>query len=124
VKQLKLVIALCAAVGLLELVVPVAGDSWLGRLYDASPREAVVYAAVFVLPLMMSVTALVRPPLLAWQGGVALAGFVLGVVRFRVWDSASQLGDDLHVLLRVVALVVGTLAAVAALLRPEAPATS
>jgi hypothetical protein len=44
------------------------------------------------------------------------------VVRFRVWDNLAHLGTtDLPVLLRVAALVVGTIAAVAALLRPELP---
>jgi uncharacterized membrane protein len=122
VKHLKLVIVLCAVVGLLEIALPVAGGSLLARLFELDKLEAVVYAAIFVLPLIMGVLALVRPPMLAWQGGVAVAGFVLGVVRFRVWDSLAHLGTtDLPVLLRVAALVVGTIAAVAALLRPELP---
>ena len=121
-KHLKLVIVLCAVVGLLEIALPVAGGSLLVRLFELDKLEAVVYAAIFVLPLIMGVVALVRPPMLAWQGGVAIAGFVLGVVRFRVWDNLAHLGTtDLPVLLRVAALVVGTIAAVAALLRPELP---
>jgi hypothetical protein len=122
VKHLKLVIVLCAAVGLLVMSLPIGGGSQLRAIYELDPLEAVVYAAIFVLPLVMGAMALVRPPLLGWQGGVALAGFVLGVVRFRVWDTLPRLGGvGLDTTLVVAAIVVGTLASVMALLRPELP---
>jgi hypothetical protein len=123
VKHLKLIIVLCAVVGLLEIALPVGGGSLLVRLFELDKLEAVIYAAIFALPLAMGVIALVRPPMLGWQGGVALAGFVLGVVRFRVWDTVVHLGSaDVPGLLRFAAIVVGTIASVMALLRPELPA--
>jgi hypothetical protein len=122
VKHVKLVIVLCAVVGLLEIALPVGGGSLLLRLFELDKLEAVVYTAIFVLPLVMGVIALVRPPLVAWQGGVALAGFVLGVVRFRVWDTLAHATEaDVPALLRLAAIVVGTVASVAALMRPETP---
>jgi hypothetical protein len=122
VKHLKLVIIFCAAVGLLELVVPVGGEALLWRLFELDPLEAVIYAAIFVLPLAMGALALARPPMLAWQAGVALAGFVLGVVRFRVWDIVLHLtSGDVHSVLRLAAIIGGTVAAVAVLMKPEQP---
>jgi hypothetical protein len=57
----------------------------------------------------------------AWQSGVALAGFVLGVVRFRVWElGLHPTGLGLAVLLVAVAIVVGAVASIAMLMRPEA----
>jgi hypothetical protein len=121
VKPLKVVIVLSAVVGLLEIVLPVGGESLIKQLYELSVLEAVVYAAIFVLPLVMAVAALVRPPMLPWQAGVALAGFVLGVVRFRVWEMLPHLGADVHGALRLAAIVVGTIASIVALMKPEAP---
>jgi len=122
VKHLKLVIIFCAAVGLLELVLPVGGESLLWRLYELDPLEAVIYAAIFVLPLAMGALALARPPMLAWQAGVALAGFVLGVVRFRVWNIVLHLtSGDVHSLPRLAVVAGGTVAAVAVLMKPEQP---
>jgi len=123
VKHLKLVIVLSAAVGLLVIALPIGGGSLLRGMFELDMLEAVVYAAIFVLPLVMGAMALVRPPMLAWQGGVALAGFVLGVVRFRVWETLPHLaGAGLHNGLLVAALVVGTLASLLTLLRPEVTA--
>ena len=119
-KHLKLVIVLSAAVGLLAIALPIGGGSLLKGMFELDMLEAVVYAAIFVLPLVMGAAALIRPPMLAWQGGVALAGFVLGVVRFRVWEAIPHLvGGGLHTSLLVTAIVVGTIASVLALLRPE-----
>lgn len=127
-KHLKLVIVLSAAVGLLAIAVPLGGGSLLVRLYDADIIEAAVYAAIFALPLVMGALALRRPPMQPWQAGVALAGFVLGVVRFRVWDTVIRVATaDNHSsvveLLVLAAVVVGTAATTAVLLRPE-PTTS
>lgn len=122
-KYAKLVIAMCGAVGLVEIAVPIGGSSLLAGLFEIDKLEALVYVAIFALPLAMGVLSLVRPPLLAWQSAVALAGFVVGVSRFRVWHALLHLSlADLPSAIRVVAIVVGTLASVAALLRPEAPA--
>jgi hypothetical protein len=122
VKHLKLVIVLCAVVGLLEIALPVGGGSLLLRLFELDKLEAVVYTAIFVLPLVMGVIALARPPLQAWQAGVALAGFMLGAVRFRVWDTLAHLtAADVPGALRFAAIVVGTIATVLALMKPETP---
>jgi hypothetical protein len=70
----------------------------------------------------MAAMALARPPMQAWQPGVALAGFVLGIVRFHVWDIALHLGSaGLPWILLLATIVAGTAASVIALIKPEAP---
>ncbi|MEO7731010.1 MAG: hypothetical protein ABIY55_08575 [Kofleriaceae bacterium] len=120
-KHLKIVILGCAVVGLVALLVPFAGRSLLKDAFELGKLDALVYAAVFALPAIMAAMALARPPMQAWQPGVALAGFVLGIVRFHVWDIALHLGSaGLPWLLLLAAIVAGTTASVIALMKPEA----
>ncbi len=120
-KHLKIVILVCGVIGLVALIVPFAGRSLLKDAFALGKLDALVYAAVFALPAIMAAMALARPPMQAWQPGVALAGFVLGIVRFRVWDIALHLGSaGLPWILLLAAIVAGTAASVAALIKPEA----
>lgn len=120
-KHLKIVILAAGVVGLVALLVPFAGRSLLKDAFELGKLDALVYAAVFALPAIMAAMALARPPMQAWQPGVALAGFVLGIVRFRVWDIALHLGSaGLPWLLLLAAIVAGTAASVVALIKPEA----
>jgi hypothetical protein len=122
VKQLKIVILVCGVVGLIALILPFSGRSLLKDSFEVDKLSALVYAAVFVLPAAMAALALARPPMQAWQPGVALAGFVLGIVRFHVWDIALHLGAaGLAWILLLATIVVGTIASVIALMKPEAP---
>jgi hypothetical protein len=122
VKKLKLVILSCGVVGLAALLVPFGGRSLLVDYFALDVAGALVHTAIFVLPLVMAAIALARPPMQSWQPGVALAGFVLGVVRLRVWETPLHAGDMTGAeALVFVALVAGTVAALAALWRPEAP---
>lgn len=121
-KHLKIVILGCGVLGLVALLVPFAGRSLLKDAFDSGKLDALVYAAVFALPAIMAAMALARPPMQAWQPGVALAGFVLGIVRFHVWDIALHLGAaGLAWILLLATIVVGTIASVIALMKPEAP---
>lgn len=118
-KNAKLALVGCGVLGLVALLVPFAGGSLLDML-DTDPASALVHAAIFVLPLAMGALGLARPPLRAWQAGVALAACVLGVVRLQVWDLALHLPSiGLRGVLLIAALVIGTVASVATLLRPE-----
>jgi hypothetical protein len=123
---LKLALVVCGVLGLAALLVPFAGRSLLLERFELDRITAIVYVAIFALPAAMGALALARPPMQAWQSGVALAGCVLGVVRLQVWDLAVHLpSTGVRGALLVVALVVGTAASVATLLRPEGwrPAT-
>jgi hypothetical protein len=120
VKNLKLVILACGVVGLVALIAPLSGRSLLADAFEIDATAAVVYAAIFVLPAVMAVLALARPPMQSWQPGVALAGFVLGIFRFRIWDIALHLGSaGAAFVLLLAAVVIGTAASVLALLKPE-----
>jgi hypothetical protein len=120
VKQAKLALVVSGVVGLAALIMPLSGRSLLIELFDLDRVSAIVYAAIFLLPAAMGAIALARPPIQAWQSGVALAGCVLGVVRLHAWDLALHLtSHGLRGALLLVALVLGTVASVASLLRPE-----
>ena len=119
-KPVKLALVVSSAIGLAALLVPLTGRSLLLELLEFDVTSAIVYAAIFALPLAMGVIGLARPPMQAWQSGVALAGCVLGLVRLRVWDIALHLpSHGLRGALLLLALVIGTVAAAATLLRPE-----
>lgn len=121
-KNLKIVILVCGVVGLVALILPLSGRSLLKDAFEIDTLSALVYAASFALPAIMAAMALARPPMQAWQPGVALAGFVLGFVRFRVWDVALHLGSaGAAWILLLLAIVVGMVASVLALLKPETP---
>jgi hypothetical protein len=120
VKKLKLALVVCGVLGLVALIAPLGGRSLLGELLELDKVAAIVHAAIFVLPLAMGAVGLARPPMHAWQSGVALAGCVLGVVRLHVWDLALHLPSvGLRGALLLAAVVIGTVAAAATLLRPE-----
>jgi hypothetical protein len=121
VKNAKLALVGCGVLGLVALIVPFGGRSLLADMLEIDPPSALVYAAIFVLPAAMGVLGLSRPPLRPWQAGVALAACVLGVVRLQVWELVLHLSSiGLRGVLLLAAIVVGTVAAVTALLRPEA----
>jgi hypothetical protein len=121
VKNAKLALVGCGVLGLVALIVPFNGGSLLAGLLEIDTAAALVHAAIFVLPAAMGALGLARPPLRAWQSGVALAACVLGVVRFEVWNLALHLPDiGLRGVLLLAALVIGTVVSVVTLLRPEA----
>lgn len=119
-KNLKLALIACGVLGLTALLVPFSGRSLLLELFEIDRLSALVHAAIFVLPAAMGALALAHPPMQAWQSGVALAGCVLGVVRLHIWELAIHLPSyGARGALLVAALVLGTVAAVVTLLRPE-----
>lgn len=120
-KKLKVAILLCGLVGLAELVIPLRGGSMVMYLFRLEPAQAIVLLAAFVLPVIMMAMALSRPPTQGWQAGISLAGFVIAVIKFRVWDVIPHLGAaGINGILLVAAILVGAITSVIALIRPEA----
>jgi len=120
VKIAKLGLVVCGLAGLAALIAPWSGRPVLAALFAGDPVAAVVDVIAFVLPAVMGAIALARPPMRAWQSGIALAGCVLGVVRFQLWDLALNVGrGGMAGALVLVALVIGTVAAAVTLMRPE-----
>jgi hypothetical protein len=121
VKIPKLALVVCGAIGLVVLIAPFSGRSLVAEYFAVDRVAAIVDTAIFVLSAAMGAIALARPPMRPWQSGVALASCVLGVVRFHVWELALHLpGVGLRGALLLVAIVIGTIGAIASLLRPEA----
>ncbi|HEX3763707.1 MAG TPA: hypothetical protein VHW23_33650 [Kofleriaceae bacterium] len=119
-KNAKLALVGCGVLGLVALIVPFSGGSLLADMLELEPAAALVHVAIFALPLAMGGIALARPPLRAWQSGVALAACVLGAVRLQVWELALHLpAIGPRGVLLLAAIVIGSVAAVATLLRPE-----
>ena len=115
-KNWKRVLVVCGVIGVLALLAPVDGRS----LLEADRLAAFVHLAIFALPAAMGAIGLLRPPMRAWQSGVALAACVLGLVRFHAWELARNLPSaGGRGALLVAAMVVATVASVAMLLRPE-----
>jgi hypothetical protein len=116
VKNWKRVLVLCGVVGILALLVPVDGRS----LLEPDRLAAFVHLAIFALPAAMGAIALARPPMQAWQSGVALAACVLGLARFHVWELALHLPSaGARGTLLFAAMVIATVASAATLVRPE-----
>ena len=119
-KIAKLGLVVCGLAGLAGLIVPWSGRPVVSELFAGDPVAAIVDVVAFVLPAVMGAIALARPPMRAWQSGIALAGCVLGVVRFQLWDLALHLRHGgMAGGLVLVALVIGTVAAAMTLMRPE-----
>ena len=118
-KNWKLALVVSGVVGLLALILP-PGTSLLKEAFEADRLGAIVYVAIFGLPLAMGAIGLARRSMQPWQSGVALAGCVLGIVRFQVWNLALHLSSvGLRGTLVLAAIVVATVASVVTLLRPE-----
>jgi membrane-associated PAP2 superfamily phosphatase len=121
VKNLKLVMLLCGLAGLAALILPFGGGSMLKALFELDKVQGILYLAVFGLPTLMAAMAMAKPPLAPWQAGVALAGFALGVIKFRVWEMLPHIAEaGLQGILLIASIVVGAIVSVLALLRPEA----
>ena len=115
-KNWKRVLIVCGVIGIAALLVPVDRRS----LLEADRLAASVHIAIFVLPAVMGAIGLLRPPMRAWQSGVALAACVLGLVRFHIWELALRLPSaGGRAALLSAAMVIATVASVATLLRPE-----
>jgi len=122
IKYLKIAIAVCGAVGLAGLIIPIEDISLLKVLLDNDKVQFAVYTAMFALPIAMGVLALVKPPMQSWQAGVALASFVLAATKVEVWTTLSHLASaEPRHLVTAAAVVIGAICAIVALMRPSRP---
>ena len=119
-KYAKFFIAAFAALGLAALFVPRDAqpsvfDYWLPKLV-----HLVVIIAMFALPLLAALLSVIKPPFTRWHAVAALAGFVLAIVKTRVWDVGIDVVDQtLAMQLLIAAATVGTLVSLFGLAKPE-----
>lgn len=85
-KLLKLGIVICGALGVAGMVM-----GGIGEMLADQKTSTIVLLAAFGLPVVMAVMGSTKPPLQAWQAGVALACFVLAFFKLRVWEVGEEI---------------------------------
>jgi hypothetical protein len=118
VKNLKLGIAICGALGLAGMVM-----GGLGEMLADHKLSTVTLLAAFGLPVVMAVMGLAKPPLLTWQAAVSLACFVLALFKLRVWELREVIVDmPAYWKLMTAGAGLGAILSVRAVIRPESRA--
>jgi len=118
VKYLKLGIVICGALGLAGMFM-----FGIGAMLEGKKAGTIVMLIAFGLPVVMAVLGLVKPPLQAWQAGVALACFVLELFKLKIWEAIEVFGKmPTYWHLMVVGATLGVIASLIAVLRPESTA--
>lgn len=114
-KNLKFPILLCGA-ALLVLLISDGLD--LGE----NTVHTLLMLAAYALPTAMALLAIARPPMQAWHGAMALAGFGIAAVRTRIWQTLPDVLDAPGKAQAAIALlVVGVIVSGLAMVKPEAP---
>jgi hypothetical protein len=115
VKQLKLGILICGALGLVGMAL-----SGLGMMLQTDRVNTAIMLIAFAIPVVMGAIPIVRPPLQSWQAGVALACFVLTAVKLRLWSAIHELGHmQVGGKLVMAATILGVIVTITAMLKPE-----
>jgi hypothetical protein len=118
VKNLKLGVLICGALGLAGMLM-----SGVGAMLEGDKVSAIIMLAAFGLPVVMGVMGLTKPPFQAWQAGVSLASFALASVKVRVWETIKLIGDlPTSLKLMVIGALVGVIVSVIAVIKPESKA--
>ncbi len=119
-KNLKLLILAFGALGLLSLLMEF--DMFKALL--THPFEmggfGLILIGGFVLPVVMGVMGLTKPPMQMWQVGVSLAGFAAIAIKFKIWEGISHIMDaPLSGKLMLIADIGGVIVSALALAKPE-----
>jgi hypothetical protein len=115
VKNLKLVILICGALGLAGMLM-----SGISAMLAADKVNTIIMLVAYGLPVLMAVIALGKPPFQAWQAGISLACFGLAAVKLRLWETIKLIADvPTELKLRLVGAGLGVLVAIIALFKPE-----
>jgi hypothetical protein len=119
-KNLKLVILACGIAGLAGLILPLNGGSMIKLFLEFDKVQAILLLAAFALPTIAGAMAMAKPPMAKWQPIVAIAGFGLGAVKFRIWEALPHITDDLiRGILILGGIVLGLVASIMAVMKPE-----
>lgn len=115
VKNLKLGVLICGALGVVGLLM-----SGIGMLIEVDKANTIIMLVAFALPVVLSAMAVARPPFLAWQSGVSLAGFALAAWKLRLWETIKVIGDvPTGMKLMLIGAALGVILSVIAVLKPE-----
>lgn len=117
-KNLKLGVLVCGALGIVGMVM-----TGLGAMLEGDKVNTIILLAAFGLPVLMAVKGLAKPPFQAWQAGVSLAGFALASVKVRLWETISLIGRlPTGTKLMIIGAGLGVILAVLAVIKPESKA--
>lgn len=116
-KNLKLGVLAFGALGVISLLMEFQMLK-LGFKHDAA--NTIMVLVGFILPLVMGIMGVTKPPFLAWQAGVAAAGFALVFVKFRLWQTIKFIGDvPMSMKLSMIAVIGGLIVSILAIAKPE-----
>lgn len=123
---LKYVLAAAAVAGLAGFFLLPLFDGVAATLWDvrhSSMLGTLSILVAFAAAGAVSVAGIVRPPFERWQAQISFGAFVFVAIKFvrSFADALSHLGIGGYVV--GAAALVGSLAAVAGILRPSAPAS-
>lgn len=91
-----------------------------GVHFGEATADTLIMLAAFGLPTLMGLWGIAKPPFQSWHAAMSLAGFGVAAVRTRIWQTVGDFGDlDGKGKLAFAALVVGVLASLVAMLKPE-----
>ena len=117
-KNLKLGILACGAV----LLVLLLKHDFLDFLKE-DKINAILMVLAFGFPTGLAILGLVRPPFQQWQGVASLAGFLLAVVKMRLWEAFRDMWSDTEGKITLIALVLGVVLSALSIAKPEERAT-
>ncbi|HUJ59690.1 MAG TPA: hypothetical protein VLX92_14395 [Kofleriaceae bacterium] len=121
--MMKLLILLFAAVGIVSLLMEFESFKEIITHPFAEGAYGLIITLGFVLPALMGLMALGKPPLQPWQAVVSLGGFAAVGIKTRFWEGLPHFMDQhLSGKLALVAIVGGLLSSLVALLKPESAA--
>ncbi len=124
-KNLKVLILVFGVIGLISMFLPVGeGAPSMFSLFMAVDKfQLILMLAAFGVPTAVAAAGLAKPPAQAWHGIAAAAGFALGAVKTRIWETAPHIMDvPLSLKLMIIAVVGGLIVSILAIVKPEATA--
>jgi hypothetical protein len=118
VKNLKIGVLVFGVLGLVGMFM-----SEIGLMLKYDKVNTILMLAAFGVPTVLAAMGLVKPPFQMWQAGVSLAGFVLAVIKIRLWKTLPHIADvPTGLKLVLIATVGGVIVSILALAKPEAKA--
>ncbi len=123
-KNLKVLILVFGVIGLVSLFLPMSPlPSMFSMLMEVDKFQLGLMLAAFGVPTAVAAMGMAKPPAQSWHGIAALAGFALGAVKTRIWETAPHIMDvPLSMKLMIVAVVGGVIVSIMGVVKPEATA--
>jgi hypothetical protein len=120
VKNMKLLILGFGALGVVAMLMEFEiFKLMLTHLFDGG-GAGLIWIGAFVVPVIMGIMALSKPPLQAWQAGVSLLAFGVFAFKISIWELLPHIMDmPLFMKMTLIADVGGIVVSIGALAKPE-----